>query len=252
MLKLKDRRAGNIPKRVLIYGDPPGSGKSSYCNEYCRENNLKEIVIDFDSTNFTKSPVVNIDLSSDLKAYKGIKEVIKEVKNTEEYDTIVFDGVGTMLDLLISSANGMRRFADRSDRFNSILKELLSSDLSVIFIGQWDMSLDSYQDTTPPNKSIIRINSLVNWIYSCKRDGDTFTQTLIKFRKELEDNKTEKKSVSKESTDMVAGGDYLEQIKTNLNKPNPSKIEVLREYKEMKKSDSNLNDEMKDRILKLV
>lgn len=249
MLKLKDRRAGNIPKRVLIYGDP-GSGKSSYCNEYCRENNLKEIVIDFDSTNFTKSPVVNIDLSSDLRAYKGIKEVIKEVKNTEEYDTIVFDGVGTMLDLLISSANGMRRFADRSDRFNSILKELLSSDLSVIFIGQWDMSLDSYQDTTP-NKSIIRINSLVNWIYSCKRDGDTFTQTLIKFRKELEDNKTEKKSVSKESTDMVAG-DYLEQIKNNLNKPNPSKIEVLREYKEMKKSDSNLTDEMKDRILKLV
>lgn len=112
------------------------------------------------------------------------------------------------------------------------------------------MSLDSYQDTTP-NKSIIRINSLVNWIYSCKRDGDTFTQTLIKFRKELEDNKTEKKSVSNGSTDMVAG-DYLEQIKNNLNKPNPSKIEVLREYKEMKKSDSNLNDEMKDRILKLV
>lgn len=248
MLKLKDRRAGNVPKRVLIYGEP-GAGKSSFCETYCKENNLKEIVIDFDSTNFTKSPVVNIDLSSDLRAYKGIKEVIKEVKNTEEYDTIVFDGVGTMLDLLISSANGMRRFADRSDRFNSILKELLSSNLSVIFIGQWDMALDSYQDTTP-NKSIIRINSLVNWIYSCKKDGDTFTQTLIKFRKELEDNKTEEKPV-KESTDMVAS-DYLEQIKTRLEKDNPSKIEVLREYKEMKKEDNNLDDKMKDRILKLV
>lgn len=249
MLKLKDRRAGNIPKRVLIYGDP-GSGKSSYCNEYCRENNLKEIVIDFDSTNFTKSPVVNIDLSSDLRAYKGIKEVIKEVKNTEEYDTIVFDGVGTMLDLLISSANGMRRFADRSDRFNSILKELLSSDLSVIFIGQWDMSLDSYQDTTP-NKSIIRINSLVNWIYSCKRDGDTFTQTLIKFRKELEEKDKPNKKNNNESDDIIAS-DYLEKIKTQLNKENPSKIEVLRQYKELKKEDNNLDDKIKDRILKLI
>lgn len=248
MLKLKDRREGNVPKRVLIYGEP-GAGKSSFCEKYCRENNLKEIVIDFDSTNFTKSPVVDIDLSSDLKAYKGIKEVIREVKNSNDYNTIVFDGVGTMLDLLISSANGMRRFADRSDRFNSILKELLSSNLSVIFIGQWDMALDSYQDTTP-NKSIIRINSLVNWIYSCKKDGDTFTQTLIKFRKELEDNKTEEKPV-KESTDMVAS-DYLEQIKTRLEKDNPSKIEVLREYKEMKKEDNNLDDKMKDRILKLV
>lgn len=248
MIKLKDRRAGNVPKRVLIYGEP-GAGKSSFCEKYCRENNLKEIVIDFDSTNFTKSPVVDIDLSSDLRAYKGIKEVIKEVKNSKEYDTIVFDGVGTMLDLLISSANGMRRFADRSDRFNSILKELLSSDLSVIFIGQWDMSLDSYQDTTP-NKSIIRINSLVNWIYSCKRDGDTFTQTLIKFRKELEDNKTEEKPV-KESTDMVAS-DYLEQIKTRLEKDNPNKIEVIREIKEMKKEDENLTDELKDRILKII
>ena len=248
MLKLKDRRAGNVPKRVLIYGEP-GAGKSSFCEKYCKENNLKEIVIDFDSTNFTKSPVVDIDLSSDLKAYKGIKEVIKEVKNSKDYNTIIFDGVGTMLDLLISSANGMRRFADRSDRFNSILKELLSSDLSVIFIGQWDMSLDSYQDTTP-NKSIIRINSLVNWIYSCKRDGDTFTQTLIKFRKELEDNKTEEKPV-KESTDMVAS-DYLEQIKTRLEKDNPNKIEVIREIKEMKKEDENLTDELKDRILKII
>nr|WP_302578301.1 AAA family ATPase [Methanobrevibacter arboriphilus] len=243
MLKLKDRREGNVPKRVLIYGEP-GAGKSSFCEKYCRENNLKEIVIDFDSTNFTKSPVVDIDLSSDLKAYKGIKEVIREVKNSNDYNTIVFDGVGTMLDLLISSANGMRRFADRSDRFNSILKELLSSNLSVIFIGQWDMALDSYQDTTP-NKSIIRINSLVNWIYSCKRDGDTFNQTLIKFRKELEIDEKE------ESTDMVAS-DYLEQIKNNLKKDNPSKIEVIREFKELKKSDENLTDEMKERILRIV
>lgn len=243
MLKLKDRREGNVPKRVLIYGEP-GAGKSSYSRKYCKENNLKEIVIDFDSTNFTKSPVVDIDLSSDLKAYKGIKEVIKEVKNSNDYNTIVFDGVGTMLDLLISSANGMRRFADRSDRFNSILKELLSSNLSVIFIGQWDMALDSYQDTTP-NKSIIRINSLVNWIYSCKRDGDTFTQTLVKFRKELEIDEKE------ESTDMVAS-DYLEQIKNNLKKDNPSKIEVIREFKELKKSDENLTDEMKERILRIV
>ena len=249
MLKLKDRREGNVPKRVLIYGEP-GAGKSSFCEKYCRENNLKEIVIDFDSTNFTKSPVVDIDMSSDLRAYKGIKEVISEVKDSIEYDTIVFDGVGTMLDLLVSSAKGMRRFADRSDRFNAILKDLLSSDLSVIFIGQWDLSLDSYQDTTP-NKSIIRINSLVNWTYSCKRDGNTFTQTLDKFRNELEtDNKTNNDN-NNTDTDMVASN-YLEKIKKSLGKEDPSKVEVLREIKEMRKQDDELTDVMKTRILNLI
>ena len=81
--------------------------------------------------------------------------------------------------------------------------------------------------------------------------NNNFTISLDKERGELEtDNKTNNDSNNIDN-DMVAS-DYLEKIKKRLGKDNPTKVEVVREIKEMKKQDDELTDVMKTRILNLV
>lgn len=160
MLKLKTRE--NELKKVLIYG-LDGSGKSTFAEKYCEDNNLNPIVIDIDDTNYTSCDIVDIDLSSDIKTYQNMKILINEIKESD-YDTIIIDGVSSLLELLTSKAKGLKAYKDRSDRFGSILRHLIKSNKNLIFVGQADMEVifnDEYQSPKP----IIKTNSIVNEKY---------------------------------------------------------------------------------------
>ena len=162
-LKLKNRKTTQNKKKVLIYGND-GSGKSTFAEQYCKDNNLKAVVVDIDDTNYTDMDIVEVDLSSDLKAYKFMKNIIALVDKDPNYDTIIIDGVTSYLEMLVSKANGLKKYSDRAERFNDVLRDLLHTNLNLIFIGQADMKV-IYSEDHQSNKSIIKINSLVNEKY---------------------------------------------------------------------------------------
>ena len=163
---------------------------STFASKYCEERGFKPIVFDLDDTNYTGDDMVELDLRNDIKTYKSMMESIKEIKNSD-YDTIIIDGLGSLLERLVSQAKGQRRFLDRSDRFNDIFKELINSKRNLIFIGQEDCNLDNYTESLP-NKSIISVNSIVNEIYYCIFDEGSFSHKIDKMRKEIPDKKIEK------------------------------------------------------------
>jgi adenosyl cobinamide kinase/adenosyl cobinamide phosphate guanylyltransferase len=167
-LKLKVRNTENSKKKVMIYGND-GTGKSTFAEEYCKNNGLNPIVIDVDDTNFTNLPIVEVDLSTDLKAYKFVKNIVNEVVQSGEFDTIILDGVTSYLEMLVSKANGLKKYSDRAERFQDVLRTLLSSGMHLIFIGQSDMKV-IYNEEHQSNKMVIKINSLVNEKYHCYVD----------------------------------------------------------------------------------
>lgn len=156
-------------KKVLIYGED-GSGKSTFAEKYCNENNLKAVCIDVEKTNFTNIPIVKCDLGNDKKAVRNIIGVVRELKGSE-YNTLIIDGASTLLEILVSDARGMAKYSDRATNFQKILTEVLNSGLNAIFIGQIDMEVIHNQDTQS-NKQIIKINSLVNEKYLTVKTGD--------------------------------------------------------------------------------
>lgn len=181
MLKLKTRE--NDLKKVLIYG-LDGSGKSTFAEQYCKDNNLKPVVIDVDDTNYTDDDILDIDLSTDIIAYNNMKKIIADIKSSD-YDTIVLDGVSSLIELLTPSSDkkdlGMRAYKIRADRFSSLLQKLLKSDKNLIFIGQIDMEV-IYNDENQSNKPVLKVNSIVNEKYKCFCEKNTFKTETIKFR----------------------------------------------------------------------
>ena len=162
-LKFKDRTKEPNLKKVLIYG-MDGSGKSTFAEQYCKENNLNAVVIDIDDTNYTNLPIVEVNLTTDLTTYNSVKDVIKEIGKSKEFDTIVLDGVTSLLELLTSKAKGMAAYSDRSKRWNDILRALLISKKNIIFVGQIDMELIFTPDAQS-SKAVIKVNSMVNEKY---------------------------------------------------------------------------------------
>lgn len=179
-LKFKVRGKDDL-KKVMIYGND-GTGKSTFAETYCNNNGLKPVVIDVDDTNYTNLPIVEVDLSSDLKAYKFVKNIVNEVLQSGEFDTIILDGVTSYLEMLVSKANGLKKYSDRAERFQDVLRTLLSSGMNLIFIGQADMKV-IYNEEHQSNKMVIKINSLVNEKYYCYIDekGRYKTKT-VKYR----------------------------------------------------------------------
>ena len=107
--------------------------------------------------------------------------MIKEVKQSE-FDTIILDGVTSLLEMLVSDARGMAKYSDRALRFQKILQELLSSGLNVIFIGQADMEV-IYSESHQSSKAVIKVNSVVNEKYLCEIDErGNYTHKVVKFR----------------------------------------------------------------------
>ena len=176
-------RSKDDKKKVMIYGND-GTGKSSFAETYCRENGLNPVVIDIDDTNFTSLPIVELNFEeNDKKNYFRIKDTFKKVCLAPEFDTIIIDGVTSLLEMLVSSANGLKAYKDRSDRFNELLLMLQNSNKHIIYIGQADMKV-IYSEDHQSNKSVIKVNSIVNEKYHCYfGDKGEFKVKTEKFRR---------------------------------------------------------------------
>ena len=162
-LRFKDRTKEPSLKKVLIYG-MDGSGKSTFAEQYCREHGLNPVCIDIDDTNYTNVPIVEVNLTTDLTTYNTVKNVIQEISKTDDFDTIILDGVTSLLELLTSKAKGMAAYSDRSKRWNDLLRALLVSGKNLIFVGQIDLEL-IYTPDAQSSKAVIKVNSMVNEKY---------------------------------------------------------------------------------------
>ena len=179
-LRLKNR-SENPRKKVLIYG-LDGTGKSTFAETYCKENGLNPIVIDIDDTNFTGLDILDLRFANDMQTYTVVKNTIKEIGKTPEYDTIILDGVSSLLEMLTSKAKGMAAYSDRSKRWNDILFELENTHKNLIFIGQIDLEM-LFNDDYQPSKAVIKVNSLVNEKYRCYVDDKgQYLHDVKKFR----------------------------------------------------------------------
>lgn len=194
VLKLKNR-AENPRKKVLIYG-LDGTGKSTFAETYCQENGLNPVVIDIDDTNFTGLDILDLRFANDMQTYTIVKNTIKEIGKSD-YDTIILDGVSSLLEMLTSKSKGMAAYSDRSKRWNDILFELENTHKNLIFIGQIDLEM-LFNDDYQPSKAVIKVNSLVNEKYRCYIDDKgNYTYETKKFRT-LEQIEAESKVTKKE------------------------------------------------------
>ena len=176
VLKIRDRK--RMPKKVLIYG-LDGSGKSTFAETFCRENNLSPICVDIDDTNFTNIPCIEFERTNHLKVKEQLVTFINDAKASDDYDTIVIDGVSSLLNLLVSNSKGISKYGDRISALNKILNELVKTKMNFILIGQIDLSsLDENSSS-----AVVNINSIVNEKYECHYDGKRYTQTVKKFRR---------------------------------------------------------------------
>ena len=162
------KRGKSDLKKVMIYGND-GTGKSTFAETYCRNKGLHPICIDIDDTNYTDVPIVELDLSSDVNIYRYVKDTILKIKGTDEFDTIIIDGVTSLLEGLVSKAKGLKKYSDRAERMQEILRLLQSSGKHLIFIGQADMEV-IFSEEYQSNKMVIKINSIVNEKYHCYID----------------------------------------------------------------------------------
>ena len=162
-------RGANDKKKVMIYGND-GTGKSTYAETYCKEHDLNAVCIDIDDTNYTDIPLVEIDTRTDLTTFQSICEVLQLITEDDRFDTIIVDGVTSLIEMLVSKANGLKKYADRSERFTRILRLIQASGKNIIWIGQADMKV-IYNDDHQSIKIVIKINSIVNEKYHCYIDS---------------------------------------------------------------------------------
>ena len=175
-LKIHKRSDEHNLKKVMIYGLDK-SGKSTFAERYCKENNLKAVVIDVDDTNYTDMDLITPDTSSAIKTQQTLINSINMIQTTD-YDTIVIDGVSSLLEHLTGVGKGMNIYSERSKSWNMILRKLKNCDKNLIFIGQIDMKVTE-DDSQQPSKAIIHVNSMVNEKYYC------YTQTKDKKKEYL-------------------------------------------------------------------
>ena len=180
------KRGQNDLKKVLIFGGD-GSGKSTFAETYCKDNNLTAVVLDIEDTNYTDLPALReFDLSSDKVAYRFMKKVLAEIENMDDIDTIIIDGIDALIESFISDANGLKCYADRTKTFLKFIKDCMKTNKNLIFIGQSPVDLDWYKGDENPNKCIVKLNAIVNEKYRCiktkkGRDFD-YTYETVKFR----------------------------------------------------------------------
>jgi len=179
VLKFKKRGANDL-KKVMVYGQD-GSGKSTFAENYCKENNLNPVVIDIDDTNYTNLPILELNFRNDIKTYSEIKNAVEEISKTDDFDTIIIDGVTSLLEMLVSKAKGLKKYSDRAERFQDLLRLLLASGKNLIFIGQADMEV-IYNEEFQSSKMVIKVNSIVNEKYLCYKKKEGYSHKVVKFR----------------------------------------------------------------------
>ena len=177
-------RGVNDKKKVLIYGND-GTGKSTYAEQYCKDNGLTAVCIDIDDTNFTSIPLVEIDTRTDITTFNSICQVIDLISEDDRFDTIIVDGVTSLIEMLVSKANGLKKYSDRSERFTKILRKIQASGKNIIWIGQADMKV-IYNDKHQSNKIVIKINSIVNEKYHCLINKGKYEVETEKIRRMIE------------------------------------------------------------------
>ena len=177
--KLKKRGIDDA-KKILVYGND-GTGKSTFAAEYCKEHGLNPIVIDIDDTNYTDCDILDLTFTNDIKTFNAIKEAIQHIGKSD-YDTIILDGVSSLIEMLVSKDPGIKKYEVRNDRFKQILKAIRASGKNIIFIGQADLRVVCNEDFQS-NKLIIKVNSIVNEKYHCFIDADgKYGYEVEKFR----------------------------------------------------------------------
>jgi adenosyl cobinamide kinase/adenosyl cobinamide phosphate guanylyltransferase len=176
-------RSANDNRKVMIYGND-GTGKSTFAETYCKKYGLTPVVIDIDDTNFTSLPIVELEFEENNKRnWLKIRDTFKKVSLSDDFDTIIVDGVTSLLEMLVSDANGLKAYKDRADRFNELLLLLQRSNKHIIYIGQADMKV-IYSEDHQSNKSVIKVNSIVNEKYCCYFDEHgKFKVATEKFRR---------------------------------------------------------------------
>lgn len=152
-------------KKVLIYGND-GTGKSTFAEQYCKDNDLTPICIDIDDTNFTEVPIVEVDTRNDRLTYNNMIKTLDLIIDDGRFDTIIIDGVTSLLEMLVSKGKGLSKYSDRAQRFTDILRKIQTSGLHVIWIGQADLEV-VYNEEHQSNKQVIKLNSIVNEKYHC-------------------------------------------------------------------------------------
>ena len=174
VLKIKQRNA--IPKKVLIYG-LDGTGKSTFAETYCKKHNLKPVCLDVDDTNFTTIPVIEFERSNHVKVKNQVLRFIEDVKESE-FDTVIIDGVSSLLNLLVSDSKGIKMYGDRTVALNKIINELARSKLNFILIGQIDLETERDEISA----AVVNVNSIVNEKYYCYKEKGQYLQEVKKLR----------------------------------------------------------------------
>lgn len=182
MMNIKKRKDGNNLETILVIG-ADGTFKSNFAAKYCEKKGLNPIVLDFDKTNYSNLDIVDdFDLSNDRKSFKGINTVLDEISKLE-YDTIIMDGITTVIESFIGSSQGMAAYSSRSKLFYKLIHKLQGMNKNLIFIGQEDADLDFYKENESPSKVIIRLNAICNKKFRCSKLGaNKFQVECIKDR----------------------------------------------------------------------
>ena len=190
------------PLKTLFCG-VDGSGKSTGAKIYCESRGLKPVCIDFDDTNYTGVPRVNIGSWKVTKrshkgaekvltpesVIKGIINTIHEVEKSEIYTALIIDGVGTLNNLLLPEGKeSQRTYLIRTQNFKKIWRVLLESNIHIIFIGQKDLIVKEDEDSS---KFAEMINNMINFRFNCYHTGEgfsneDFTYVCTKTRNEIE------------------------------------------------------------------
>lgn len=214
VLKFKKRGASDL-KKVMVYGQD-GSGKSTFAENYCRENNLSPVVIDVDDTNYTNLPILELNFRNDVRTFNEILNAVGEISKTDDFDTIILDGVTSLLEMLVSNAKGLAKYSDRATRFQKILQALLSSGKNLIFIGQIDMEV-IFTEEVQSSKMVIKVNSIVNEKYLCEVDDHgNFSHKVKKFRTFEGDTTTVGGVTPEDIDDEVSLKSICQNIKSSL------------------------------------
>lgn len=182
MLNIKKRNDGNNLEKVLIFGKD-GTFKSNFATKYCEKNKLNPIVFDFDRTNYSNLDIIDdFDLSNDRRAFKGINTALTEICKLD-YDTVILDGITTVIESFTGSGAGLAAYSTRSKLFYKLIHMLQNLNKNLIFIGQEDADLDFYKEDESPSKVIIRLNAICNKKFRCSKVGvNKFQVECIKDR----------------------------------------------------------------------
>ncbi|MDO5849273.1 MAG: ATP-binding protein [Methanobrevibacter sp.] len=177
MLKFKKKEDKKI--KTLIYG-LDGTGKSTAAERYCKKKGLSPVVLDMDDTNHTELPILDLKITGPNMLVTAISNIITDICQSKDFDTLIIDGVGSLTDLLIpNDAKGQQAWLNRSQNFNKLWKCMRKSDINVIFIGQKDLIVTEENESSKISE---KINNMVDWKFECKKKGNSFSNECTKWR----------------------------------------------------------------------